>query len=43
MTEKEVQIFNEMLQTDQNERIDESNTVEKKLKAQDEYEAVKLY
>lgn len=32
-----------MLQTDQNERVSESTSVEKKLKAQDEYEAVKLY
>lgn len=43
MTDKEVQLFHEMLQSDQNQRIVESTTVEKKLKAQDEYEAVKLY
>ena len=43
MSEKEIELFTEMLKSDQNERIDESINVEKKLRAQDEYEAVKLY
>jgi hypothetical protein len=43
MSEKETALFQEMLQSDEAERLDESTNVEKKLKAQDEYEAIKLY
>jgi hypothetical protein len=43
MSEKETKAFEEMLQSDESERLNESTSVEKKLKAQDEYEAIKLY
>jgi hypothetical protein len=43
MSEKETTLFQEMLQSDEMERLNESTNVEKKLKAQDEYEAIKLY
>lgn len=43
MSEKETELFQDMLQSDETERMNESTNVEKKLKAQDEYEAIKLY
>lgn len=43
MSDKETALFQEMLKSDEIERLDESTNVEKKLKAQDEYEAIKLY
>lgn len=43
MSDTEMEAFKNMLISDENERVQESEDVEKSIRAQDEYEAVKLY